>query len=54
MLDVAGRVVKDLTPGLAAGSVNIPVDVRTMSAGIYFVRLAGPAGVQTARMTVLP
>ncbi len=54
LFDVAGRVVEDLTPCLTAGNVNIPVDVRTLRAGIYFVRLSGPAGVRTARMTVLP
>jgi hypothetical protein len=54
VLDVAGRVVEDLTPVLAPGGVNIPLDVSGMRAGIYFVRLAGPAGVRTARMTVLP
>lgn len=54
LLGVAGRVVEDLTPGLVAGNVNIPVDDRGMRAGICFVRLSGPAGVRTARLTVLP
>lgn len=54
LLDVAGRVVEDLTPGIVAGNANIPLDVSGLRAGIYFVRLAGPSGVRTARMTVLP
>lgn len=53
VLDMAGRVVADLTPQLEPGTSNVLLDTGAMSPGIYFVRLLGPGGTRNARLTVI-
>lgn len=54
VVDLAGRLIMDMSAGLSPGTRNMVLDSGSLPAGVYFVRLSGPPGIRTGRIMVLP